>query len=221
MLSKWVSLETAMQHVRDGSEILYGGFGGVGSPLLLIDFLLQKGVQDLTLIGNDAGFPDWGIGRLINSGSVKKLVTTHMGSNPEAGRRMMAGQLDVTFYPQGILAEKIRSGGVGLAGILVEEYRPRETEGDGMVIQAGERRYLVEPAITAQIGIVYARRADTYGNLQYEKSARNLNPLVAMAADMTIVEAEEIVPVGELDPEHIATPGVFVDYVVKSAGGEG
>lgn len=221
MLSKWVTVEAAMEHVRDGAEILYGGFGGIGSPLLLIDYLLQKGVQELTLIGNDAGFPEWGIGRLITRRRVKKLVTTHIGSNPEAGRQMLGGTLDVTFYPQGILAEKIRSGGVGLAGILVDASQGWELETESPIIHVGDSRYRVESAIHAQIGLIYAKRADSYGNLIYDKAARNLNPLVAMAADITIVEADEIVPVGELDPEQIMTPGIFVDYIVKSGGGYG
>ncbi len=219
MLSKWVTVETAMENVRDGAEVLYGGFGGVGSPLLLIDYLLQKGVQDLTLIGNDAGFPEWGIGRLITKRRVKKLITTHIGSNPEAGRQMLDGVLDVTFYPQGILAEKIRSGGVGLAGILVEASQGWEMGTVSPIIHVEDNRYRLETAISAQIGLIYAKRADSYGNLIYDKAARNLNPLVAMAADITIVEADEIVPVGELDPEQIMTPGIFVDYIVKSGGG--
>lgn len=221
MLSKWVTVETAMEQVIDGAEILYGGFGGVGSPLFLIDYLLQKGVQDLTLIGNDAGFPEWGIGRLITKRRVKKLVTTHIGSNPEAGRQMMDGGLDVMFYPQGILAEKIRSGGVGLAGIFVDETQGWETGTQSPIIQVKDNRYRLETAINAQIGLIYAKWADSYGNLIYDKAARNLNPLVAMAADITIVEADEIIPVGEMDPEQIMTPGIFVDYIVKSGGGSG
>lgn len=221
MRSKLVAVETAMENVRDGSQLMYGGFGGVGSPALLIDFLLRKGVRNLTLIGNDAGFPDQGIGRLITYGRAIRLITTHIGSNPEAGRQMMDGTLDVEFYPQGVLAEKIRAGGVGLPGILVDA-----SMGGGMgerdrLIHFSGKNYLVELAMTAQVGMVYAKRADTFGNLIYDKAARNLNPLVAMAADITIAEVEEIIPAGEMDPQHIMTPGVFVDYIVKSGGGKG
>lgn len=219
MLSKHVTPEEALDSVKDGTRLMYGGFGGIGSPALLIDTILIKGVRDLTLIGNDAGYPDRGIGRLISHGRVKRLFTTHIGSNPDAGQQMMNGDLDVTFYPQGILAEKIRSGGVGIPGILVDaSMGGRSAAGTETVLIDGHK-YLIEQAITAEVGIVYARQADTFGNLLYDKAARNLNPLVAMASDITIAEVEEIVPVGEMDPEKIVTPGIFVDYIVKRGGG--
>ncbi len=199
---------------------MYGGFGGFGTPPALIEGILQKGVQDLRLIGNDAGFPDTGIGRLITNGQVKSLVTSHIGSNPLAGAQMMEGKLDVTFFPQGILAEKIRAAGVGLPGILVDVGMGTIVEDGKQKVSFGGGTYLVEPAITADVGIVYAKRADTYGNLIFDKSARNINPLVAMACNITIAEVEEIVPVGELDPEMIVTPGIYVDYIVKSNEGE-
>lgn len=220
MFSKMVSLDQALESITDGTSLMYGGFGGIGSPADLIAGILTKGVQELRLIGNDAGFPDTGIGRLIVSGYVKSLVTSHIGSNPVAGKRMMDGTLDVSFYPQGILAEKIRAGGVGLPGILVDV-------GIGTIVEDGKQKvhidggtYLVEPAITADVGIVYAKRADTYGNLIFDKTARNLNPLVAMACEITIAEVEELVPVGELDPEMIVTPGIYVDYIVWRNGGD-
>lgn len=214
MFSKLVTHEQAVEYVQDGSRLMYGGFGTIGSPAQLIDAILHKGVQELTLIGIDAGYPRLGIGKLISHGRVKRLITTHIGSNPEAGQQMLQGKLKVTFCPQGIFAEKIRAGGVGIPGIIVdacvrgehsEEARPYDLEG---------KSCLIEPAITAEVGIIYAKQADTYGNIIYDKAARNLNPLVAMAADITIVEVEEIVPAGELDPDKIVTPGIFVDWVV-------
>ena len=219
MLSKLVTREQAVEHVLDGSRLMHGGFGTIGSPALLIDTILQKGIRSLTLIGIDAGYPHVGIGKLISHRRVKHLITTHIGSNPEAGQQMMDGKLEVTFYSQGILAEKIRAGGVGIPGIVVDANMGGErTEGGEPVIFAG-RPCLIEPAITAEVGIVYAKQADTYGNLIYDKTARNLNPLVAMASDITIAEVEEIVPVGELDPEKIVTPGIFVDWIVTRCGG--
>lgn len=219
MVSKLITMEEAAELIQDGIRLMYGGFGGMGSPDHLIDQILDKGVRDLTLIGNDAGFSNRGIGKLITQERVKKMLTTHIGSNPQAGRQMMEGKLEVIFFPQGILVEKIRAGGVGIPAILVEPGMGVVTaKKEQLIVYAGEK-YLVEPALTADVGIVYAKQADTYGNLIYEKAARNVNPLVAMAAQTTIAEVEEIVPVGELDPESIVTPGIFVDYIVLTRGG--
>ncbi|RNB74976.1 CoA transferase subunit A [Brevibacillus invocatus] len=221
MVSKLITMEEAAELIQDGIRLMYGGFGGMGSPDHLIDQILDKGVRDLTLIGNDAGFSNRGIGKLITQERVKKMLTTHIGSNPQAGRQMMEGKLEVIFFPQGILVEKIRAGGVGIPAILVEPGMGDVTaKKEQLIVYAGEK-YLVEPALTADVGIVYAKQADTYGNLIYEKAARNVNPLVAMAAQTTIAEVEEIVPVGELDPESIVTPGIFVDYIVLTRGGNG
>ncbi|MDH4617047.1 CoA transferase subunit A [Brevibacillus sp. AY1] len=219
MVSKLITMDEAADLVQDGIRLMYGGFGGMGTPDQLIDQILDKGVRDLTLIGNDAGFSNRGIGKLITQERVKKMLTTHIGSNPQAGRQMMEGKLEVIFFPQGILVEKIRAGGVGIPAILVEPGMGVVTaKKEQLIVYAGEK-YLVEPALTADVGIVYAKQADTYGNLIYEKAARNVNPLVAMAAKTTIAEVEEIVPVGELDPESIVTPGIFVDYIVLTRGG--
>jgi len=221
MVSKLISIEEAVDQVRDGICLMVGGFGGIGTPVSLIDMILQKGMQDLTLIGNDAGFADQGVGRLISHQRVKRLLTTHIGSNPDAGRQMMEGKLEVLFYPQGILAEKIRAGGVGLPAILVEpDVGIGPSQQEQLVRYAG-KNYVIEPALTADVGIVYAKQADTYGNLIYEKAARNINPLVAMAGKITIAEVEEIMPAGELNPEHIVTPGIFVNYIVRTSGGMG
>jgi acetate CoA/acetoacetate CoA-transferase alpha subunit len=218
LLSKLVPLEQALEHVKDGTRLMYGGFGGIGSPPSIIEGILQKGVKNLHIIGNDAGFPDIGIGRLIANRRVKSLVTTHIGSNPLAGKQMMDGILEVTFYPQGILAEKIRAGGVGIPGILVDIGLGTVVEDGKQKVEMNGRTYLIEPSMTAEVGIIYARKADLYGNLVYDKTARNLNPLIAMAADITIAEVEEIVPTGELDPETIVTPGIYIDYIVESNG---
>lgn len=217
-LSKVKSLEEALHAINDGCTLMYGGFGGIGTPPTLIDGILNKGVKDLTIIGNDTGFPHIGIGRLVTAGRVRKVIASHIGSNPNAGQMMEDGTMEVVFYPQGTLAEKIRAGGVGLGGILVDV-------GVGTIMGEGretlgidERTYLVEPALTADVAIVHALKADPFGNLVYDKSGRNYNPLVAMAGTFTIAEVDEIVPLGALDPESIITPGIFVDMVILSKG---
>ncbi|MEC0207613.1 CoA transferase subunit A [Paenibacillus ehimensis] len=216
--SKVAGLEDALQHIRDGMTLMYGGFGGVGNPPSLCQGILDKGVRDLVLIGNDCAFPDIGIGRLITAGRARKVIVSHIGSNPNAGRLMNEGALEVEFSPQGTLAERIRAGGVGLGGIFVDV-------GIGTIAEEGKQQivldgkpYLIETALTAEVSIVHAQKADPYGNLIYDKSARNFNPLVAMAGDYTIAEVDEIVPLGELDPECIVTPGIYVDMVIPSQG---
>jgi acetate CoA/acetoacetate CoA-transferase alpha subunit len=209
-----------LQHVfHDEMTLMFGGFGGVGSPPTIIDYILQKGTKELTLIGNDTGFPHIGIGQLVAAGRANKVIASHIGSNPIAGQLMSEGKLEVEFSPQGILAERIRAGGVGIPAVLsdigvdhpiVKQHKQQLTLKD--------QTYLVETALTAEVSIVYAKLADPYGNLVYDKSARNTNPLVAMAGDITIVEVEEFVPLGSLSPEEIVTPGVFVDYLIPSEG---
>ncbi|MBO8177384.1 MAG: CoA transferase subunit A [Bacillus sp. (in: Bacteria)] len=216
---KLASIDEALTYFYDGMSIMFGGFGGVGSPPTLIHSIWEKGVKDLTLIGNDTGFPNIGIGRLITAERAKKIIVSHIGSNPNAGRLMTEGKLEVEFSPQGILAERIRAGGVGLIGILTDIGLDNEWLSKGKTfVQINGKDYVFEPALTADVSIVYAKKADPLGNLVYDKTARNTNPLVAMAGHYTIVEAEEIVPVGELSPEEIVTPGVFVDMIIRSEG---
>ncbi|WP_199616301.1 CoA transferase subunit A [Paenibacillus alkalitolerans] len=217
-MNKIRTLDEALAVITDGCSLMYGGFGGVGTPPAIVQGILEKGVKDLIAIGNDAGFPDIGIGRLVTAGRVKKMIVSHIGSNPNAGRRMENGTMEVVFYPQGTLAEKIRAGGVGLGGILVDVGVGTIMEEGRATAVVGGTTYLIEPALTADVAVVHAKRADPFGNLVYDKSGRNFNPLVAMAGEITIAEADEIVPLGELDPECIITPGVFVDMVVPGKG---
>ncbi|OAS89581.1 MULTISPECIES: 3-oxoacid CoA-transferase subunit A [Metabacillus] len=217
-INKVGSIEDAMVHIQDGCTIMFGGFGGIGNPPTVINGILEKGVNDLTLIGNDSGFPDIGIGRLVSQGRANRLIVSHIGSNPVAGQLMMEGKMEVEFSPQGTLAERIRAGGVGLAGILTDIGLDSMVEEGKQKVTVNGREYLLESALTADIAIVYAKKADTFGNLIYETSARNTNPLVAMAGRYTIAEVEEIVEIGELDPERIVTPGIYVDLVVQSSG---
>lgn len=217
--NKIIELDDAMKHFRDGMIIMFGGFGGIGTPPSLIDGILDNGFKELTLIGNDSGFPHIGIGKVVSQGRAKKMIASHIGSNPVAGQLMTDRKMEVEFSPQGILAERIRAGGVGIPAILSDIGLDNDiVTGNKQTCSLGGKKYLVETALTADISIVFAKKADPYGNLIYDKSARNTNPLVAMAGDMTIAEVEEIVPLGSLDPDEIITPGVFVDYIVPSKG---
>ncbi|WP_370223887.1 CoA transferase subunit A [Cytobacillus sp.] len=217
--NKIIEIDEAMKHFRDGMIIMFGGFGGIGTPPALIDGILENGFKDLTLIGNDSGFPHIGIGKVVSQGRAKKMIASHIGSNPVAGQLMTDGKMEVEFSPQGILAERIRAGGVGIPAILSDIGLDNDiVTSNKQTCNLSGKKYLIESALTAEISIVFAKKADPYGNLIYDKSARNTNPLVAMAGDMTIAEVEEIVPLGSLDPDEIITPGVFVDYIVPSKG---
>ncbi|PYZ94593.1 acyl CoA:acetate/3-ketoacid CoA transferase subunit alpha [Salipaludibacillus keqinensis] len=218
-VNKGISLEELKSYFTSGMSLMVGGFGGVGNPPSLIKMILNMNIEDLTLICNDTGFPEIGVGQLITDKRVSTLYASHIGSNPNAGKQMTDEELIVHFFPQGTLAEKIRAGGVGLGGVLVDAGvgNPFVEKGQQTTTIAGQT-YLIEPALTADVSIVYAKKADPYGNLIYDTSARNTNPLVAMAGRITIAEVEEIVPYGEIDPEEVVTSGVFVDYVVRSEG---
>lgn len=216
---KITTLEKVMEYFHDGMSLMFGGFGGVGSPPTIIDGILEKGIRNMTLIGNDTGFPHIGIGKLVSRERAIRVIASHIGSNPFAGQQMHEGKLEVEFSPQGILVERIRAGGVGLPAILTDIGMDNElvTKNKPQFLLNG-KNYLIETALTAEVSIVYAQKSDPYGNLIYDKSARNTNPLVAMAGDITIAEVEEIVPLGSLQPDEIVTPGVFVDFVIPSKG---
>lgn len=217
--NKISTLEDALERIDDGTTLMFGGFGGIGNPPSLIEGLLEKNVKNLTLIGNDTGFPNIGIGKLVSRGHAKKCIVSHIGSNPVAGQLMTEGKMEIEFSPQGTLAERIRAGGVGLGGILVDVGIDNEIVSNGKeIIHVDGVDYLLEKPLTAEVSIIFAKKSDPFGNLVYDKSARNMNPLVAMAGKFTIAEVEEIVPLGDLDPEEIITPGVYVDMVIKSKG---
>lgn len=212
---KVVDLRQALEQVQDGMKIMIGGFLGVGTPERLVDALVAKGVKNLTIIGNDTAFPDRGIGKLIVNRQVKKVIVSHIGTNPETGRQMHAGELEVELVPQGTLAERIRAAGAGLGGILTPT-------GIGTVVEEGKtklnitgREYLLELPLKADVALLRAHIADKAGNLVYRRSARNFNPLMAMAADRVIAEVQNLVEIGEIDPDMVMTPGIFVDMLVQ------
>ncbi|WP_407208693.1 acetate CoA-transferase subunit alpha [Citrobacter sedlakii] len=214
MKTKLITLQDAAEFFRDGMTIMVGGFMGVGTPPRLIDTLLESGVRDLTLIANDTAFVYTGIGPLIVNGRVKKVIASHIGTNPETGRRMIAKEMDVQLVPQGTLIEQIRCGGAGLGGFLTPT-------GVGTVVEEGKqtltldgKTWLLERPLRADLALIRAHRADPLGNLTYQLSARNFNPLIALAADITLVEPDELVATGDLLPDHIVTPGAVIDYIV-------
>ena len=207
-------MEEAISMIEDGSTIMVGGFLGFGSPEEMMDELVRQTKKSLTVICNDSAFAETGIGKIIVAKLVKKLITSHMGTNPETQRQMINGDLEVELVPQGTLAERIRAGGVGLGGILTPT-------GVGTLVQEGKRtlnvngkEYLLELPLRADFALLKAKRADYLGNLSYSLTARNFNPLMAMAADVVIAEVEEIVPTGVIPPDEVHTPHVLVDYVV-------
>ncbi len=214
-MNKIVSLDVAMDHVKDGMTIMIGGFLGVGTPEKFIDELIKREIKDLTIIANDTSFVDKGLGRLINNKQVKKVIASHIGTNPETGRQMNDKEMEVELVPQGTLAERVRSGGTGLGGVLTPTGLGTMVEEDKQKIEVNGVTYLLETALRADVALLLGHKVDKKGNTLYEKSARNFNPLMAMAADTVIVLANSIVEVGDIDAENIITPGILVDYIVK------
>ena len=216
-MRKTIPLADVVALIPDGASLMIGGFMGGGSPLRLIDELVRQRRSALTVICNDTARPGVGIGKLIDAGLVRKLITSHIGTNPLTQRKMLDGELEVELVPQGTLAERIRSGGFGLGGVLTPTGVGTLVAEGKQVIQVGGRDYLLETALKADFALISAKRADYYGNLEYAMTARNFNPLMAMAGAVTIAEAEDIVPVGAIAPDVVVTPGVIVRYLVGRA----
>ncbi|AVI99499.1 butyrate--acetoacetate CoA-transferase subunit A [Haemophilus influenzae] len=195
---------------------MFGGFMGIGTPAKLVQQILDSGVKDLTLIGNDTAFIDTGVGPLIVNNRVKRLITSHIGTNPETGKKMIAGEIDVELVPQGTLAERIRAGGAGLGGILTPTGVGTVVEEGKQKIQIDGKEYLLELPLKADIAIIHAQKGDMNGNLAYELSARNFNPLVALAAKTVIAQVDNLLEVGQLPPDEVITPAALIDYIVCS-----
>lgn len=215
MKNKLVSMEEAVSHVKDGMTVFIGGFLGVGTPEKIIDALIAKGVKDLTVIANDTGFPDKGIGRLVVNNQVKKVIASHIGTNPETGRRMQTGEMEVELAPQGTLAERVRAGGNGLGGILTPTGIGTIVEEGKEVLTVDGKKYILEKPLRADVALLNGSVVDELGNVIYAKTTKNFNPMMATAADTVIVFAEKLVKVGEIDPDHVMTSRIFVDYIVK------
>ncbi len=213
-MNKEVSIDKAIDLIEDGMTIMVGGFLGCGNPHRLIDKLVEKGTKNLTLICNDSSFPDFGVGKLIVNKQIKKLIASHIGTNPETGRQMNAGEMEVILVPQGTLAEQIRAGGAGLGGILTPT-------GVGTVVEEGKQKieidgveYLLELPLKADVALIAGETVDRLGNIVYFGATRNFNELMATAAEIVIVEAEAVKKVGELDANDVVTPGIFVTHIV-------
>ena len=211
-----ISVEKAVAKIPDGASVMIGGFMGVGTPERLIDEMVKQGKRGLTVIANDSALAGKGIGKLVTAGALSRLVASHIGLNPETQKKMIDKQIAVELIPQGTLIEQIRAGGFGLGGILTPT-------GVGTVVEEGKRKievkgkeYLLEEAIRADFALVEAFLADYSGNLTYALTARNFNPVIAMAADKVIVSAAHIVPVGMIAPDHVVTPSTIVDYLVMN-----
>jgi acetate CoA/acetoacetate CoA-transferase alpha subunit len=211
---KTIPLAEAAALIPDGATVMIGGFMAVGTPEPLLDELVRQERRDLTVIANDTARPGAGIGKLVTARLLRKVIASHIGLNPETQAQMIAGDLKVDLVPQGTLAERIRAGGCGLGGILT-------ATGVGTTVEEGKRKievdgksYLVEMPLRADFALVHAFLADYLGNLAYALTGRNFNPLMAMAADVVIVCAENVVPVGVIAPDHVVTPAPIVDYLV-------
>lgn len=214
-MNKIVSIDQALEHVKDGMTVMIGGFLGVGNPHKLIDALVKKGVKDLTIIANDTALPEVGIGKLIVNKRVKKVIASHIGTNPETGNQMNTGETEVVLVPQGTLIEQIRAGGAGLGGVLTPTGIGTVVEEGKTKIEIDGKEYLLEKPLKADVALIFGSIVDKKGNIYYKKATRNFNLFSATAAETVIVEAEKIVEVGEIDPNTVMTPGLFVDYIVR------
>ncbi|MCC7127921.1 MAG: CoA transferase subunit A [Microbacteriaceae bacterium] len=235
------SAKQAVADIRDGASIAVGGFGLCGNPMKLIEALLEQGAKDLSVISNNCGVDDWGLGVLLGARRIRKMTSSYVGENKEFERQFLSGELELELTPQGTLAEKLRAGGAGIAAFftptgvgtqVAEGGLPRKYAADGSVSVASEakevrsfehggrkREFVLEESITADFSLVHALRGDRFGNLVFNKSARNFNPIAAMAGQICIAEVEELVEPGELDPDSIHLPGVYVQRIVEVGSG--
>jgi acetate CoA/acetoacetate CoA-transferase alpha subunit len=212
-----ISLEQAVAMIPDGASLMVGGFMGVGTPERIIDEIVRQGKKDLTVIANDTASPDVGIGKLVHAKLLRKAIVSHIGLNPETQKQMMSGELEVELVPQGTLIERIRAAGYGLGGILTPTGVGTLAEKDRQRVELNGKTYLIEPALAADFALVHAFLADYLGNLVYALTARNFNPVIAMAGTKVVSDADHIVPVGVIAPDHIMTPAPIVDFLIANS----
>ena len=212
---KTISLEKAVAMIPDGASLMIGGFTAVGTPERVMDEIVRQGKRDLTVIANDTGSPGKGIGKLVSAKLLRKLIASHIGLNPETQQQMNSGELQVELIPQGTLVERIRCGGYGLGGVLTPTGVGTTVEEGKQRIEVNGKPYLLETALRADFALIHSFLADYQGNLGYALTARNFNPVMAMAADTVIVNTDNIVPVGVIAPDHVMTPAPVVDYVIS------
>jgi acetate CoA/acetoacetate CoA-transferase alpha subunit len=212
-----LAVEQAVGLIPDGASLMIGGFMAVGTPERVVDEIVRQSKRDLTVIANDTAMPGKGIGKLVSARLLRKVVVSHIGLNPETQKQMMAGELEVELVPQGTLIERIRAGGHGLGGVLTQTGVGTEAENGKQLVQVDGKNYLIEIALRADFALVQAFLADYLGNLSYALTARNFNPVIAMAGHIVIASADNIVPVGVISPDHVVTPAPVVDYLITNA----
>jgi 3-oxoacid CoA-transferase subunit A len=210
----------AIRGIADGMTLMVGGFGLSGIPENSITALVESGVKGLTCISNNAGVDDFGLGLLLNKRQIHKMISSYVGENAEFERQLLSGELEVDLIPQGTLAERCRAGGAGIPAFFVPAGYGTEVEGDKEIREFNGKPHLLEHALTADFALIKAWKGDTHGNLIYRHTANNFNQSMAMAGKITIAEVEELVPAGELDPNQIHTPGIFVQRIFQGTGYE-
>ncbi|MDI6812268.1 MAG: 3-oxoacid CoA-transferase subunit A [Desulfitobacteriaceae bacterium] len=211
-----IPLEEAVNKIEDGMTVMVGGFIGSGAPDQILELLAQRGIKGLTLIANDTGILGDALSQLIVNRCFRKVIASHIGTNPETGKQMLAGELEVQLVPQGTLVEQIRSAGAGLGGFLTPTGVATIVEEGKQKISIDHKEYLLELPLSADVALLRAYKADPAGNLVYRRAARNFNPVMATAAKTVIAQVEKIVPLGEIDPDEVMTPGIFVHYLVQA-----
>lgn len=205
----------AAELIPDGSTLLIGGFMGVGSPHRLIDAIVARGINDLTIVANDTAMPGRGIGKLVTAGCLARVVASHIGLNPETQQKMISGEIDVELVPQGTLVERIRAAGVGLGGILTPTGLGTLVEEGKQIVTVSGRDFLLEEPIHGDFALIAAHQADYVGNLEYSLTAHNFNPIMALAGKTVIAEPQTIVPIGVISPDSVKTPGILVDHLLE------
>jgi acetate CoA/acetoacetate CoA-transferase alpha subunit len=211
-----IAVEEAVALIPDGASLMVGGFMAVGTPARIVDELCRQRKRELTVIANDTARPGVGIGKLIVAGLVRKAIVSHIGTNPETQKKMLAGEIEVELIPQGTLIERIRAAGYGLGGVLTPTGVGTSVEAGKQKIDVDGREYLLERPLAADFALLQAFLSDYLGNLTYALTARNFNPVIAMAARTVIADAEHVVPVGMISPDHVQTPAPLVDYLIST-----
>lgn len=214
-MAKVISVEEAAALVEDGMSVMVGGFLGCGNAHHVIDAIVARGAKDLTLICNDGGRPNWGVGKLVDNGCLRKLVATHVGLNPNVARLMASGELEVELVPQGSFIEMIRAGGAGLGGVLTPTGIGTLVAEGKQIVTVDGKDFLLEKPLRADVAVINGFNIDLNGNVWYKGTTRNFNVYMATAADTVIAEADHLVQVGYIQPEDVVTPGVCVDYIVN------
>lgn len=214
-MAKRIALQEAVDMIHDGMTVMMGGFLGVGSAHQLIDALVAKGVKNLTIISNDTAYPDQAHGKLVANHQVKKVIATHIGTNAETINQKNSGELEVELVPQGTLAECIRAAGAGLGGVLTPTGLGTIVAEGKQVVNVDGKDYLLEKPVRADVALIGASVVDESGNCVYLGTTQNFNPMMATAADLVIVEAEKVVPTGQISPEAVHTPNIFVDFIYE------